>query len=80
MLSNLPNIKLMSLSHGLGDEDLYGTGYTVLLWIEETVHSNSTYQPPRVEIHAENPVAAQKMRALHSVIQRELKRTNRKNF
>jgi hypothetical protein len=51
----------LSLDHDLGD-DLHGTGYDVLLWVEEAVVL-SGFQPPRITIHSANPAARQRMKA-----------------
>lgn len=49
----------ISLDHDLGD-DLHGTGYDVLCWIEEAVATRG-FTPPRIRIHSANPSARQKM-------------------
>jgi len=49
----------ISLDHDLGD-DLLGTGYTVLLWIEEKVYT-SNYSSPVIHIHTSNTSAKSKM-------------------
>lgn len=49
----------ISLDHDLGD-DLHGTGYDVLCWIEEAVATRD-FVPPRIYIHSANPSAKQKM-------------------
>ncbi|MGN6546926.1 MAG: cyclic-phosphate processing receiver domain-containing protein [Aureliella sp.] len=49
----------LSLDHDLGD-DSRGTGYTVLLWIEEAVALHR-FRPPRIVIHTSNASARQKM-------------------
>jgi hypothetical protein len=43
----------ISLDHDLGDEPR-GTGYDVLLWIEEAV-ATANFKAPRMIIHSENP-------------------------
>lgn len=45
----------LSLDHDLGD-DARGTGYDVLLWIEEAV-ALASFAPPRITIHSANPAA-----------------------
>ena len=52
----------ISLDHDLGDDELTGTGYDVILWMEEMVVSGN-YDPPRILIHTANPSARQKMEA-----------------
>ena len=58
----------LSLDHDLGDDD-HGTGYTVLLWLEEqvAVHGMS---PPLIHVHSANSSARQKMEAAIVSIQR----------
>jgi hypothetical protein len=51
----------LSLDHDLGD-DQRGTGYDVLLWIEEAVVINQ-FIPPEITIHSANPAARQRMLA-----------------
>jgi NAD+-processing family protein with receiver domain len=53
------NVKEISLDHDLGD-DKRGTGYKVLLWIEEAVFT-SNFQPPKIKIHTANSAARLKM-------------------
>lgn len=50
----------VSLDHDLGDDER-GTGYDVLLWIEEQV-ALSDYVSPRLHIHSDNASAVQRMR------------------
>jgi hypothetical protein len=45
----------LSLDHDLGD-DLRGTGYDVLLWIEEAV-ALADFKPPQITIHSANPAS-----------------------
>lgn len=49
----------LSLDHDLGD-DGRGTGYTVILWIEESVATRG-FRPPRITVHTANASARQKM-------------------
>ncbi len=53
------DIEEVSLDHDLGDDD-HGTGYTVLLWIEEQVFCHG-YKPPRLRVHSANSSARDKM-------------------
>lgn len=55
------NVTEVSLDHDLGD-DAHGTGYSVLLWIEEQVIVNGM-RPPALLVHSANPSARQKMAA-----------------
>lgn len=58
----------ISLDHDLGD-DMHGTGYDVLLWIEEAVVT-SDFKPPRMQVHSANSSARQKMQAAIAQIER----------
>ena len=55
-------VKAISLDHDLGD-DARGTGYDVLLWIEQTLYEDNKFRPPGIEIHTQNISARQKMRS-----------------
>jgi hypothetical protein len=56
----------LSLDHDLGD-DARGTGYTVLLWLEEQVMVHGM-TPPKLTVHSANTSARQKMEAAIRVI------------
>lgn len=49
----------LSLDHDLGDDEC-GTGYDVLLWIEQQVALNK-FKPPRIAVHSANSSARIKM-------------------
>ena len=49
----------LSLDHDLGD-DARGTGYTVIIWLEEAVALRG-FVPPAIIIHTANASARQKM-------------------
>ena len=49
----------ISLDHDLGD-DKHGTGYDVILWIEEAVATRG-FVPPEITIHSANTSARLKM-------------------
>lgn len=49
----------ISLDHDLGDDER-GTGYHVVLWIEEVVVA-SGFIPPKMYVHSANSSARQKM-------------------
>ena len=49
----------ISLDHDLGDDSI-GTGYDVLVWIEEQVYVNN-YSPPKISIHTANTAAKARM-------------------
>ena len=53
------NVDEISLDHDLGN-DLFGTGYDVLLWIENEVVTNN-FQPPIIRVHSANGPAYDKM-------------------
>lgn len=55
------NVLELSLDHDLGDDDR-GTGYDVILWIEEAVSLRS-FLPPQIFVHSANPSAREKMLA-----------------
>lgn len=55
------NVTHLSLDHDLGD-DTRGTGYDVILWIEEAVATGS-FKPPQITVHSANSSARQKMKA-----------------
>lgn len=58
----------LSLDHDLGDDE-HGTGYDVLLWLEEAVITRGL-APPRIWVHSANVSARQKMQAAISSIER----------
>ena len=49
----------ISLDHDLGDDDR-GTGYDVILWIEEMVATRG-FSPPKIRVHSANSSARRKM-------------------
>ena len=49
----------ISLDHDLGD-DQRGTGYDVILWIEEAVMTQN-FRPPEITVHSSNASARHKM-------------------
>lgn len=51
----------ISLDHDLGD-DAQGTGYDVVLWIEQAV-ANSSFVPPIILVHSQNSAARRRMLA-----------------
>ena len=55
------NVTDLSLDHDLGDDER-GTGYHVVLWLEEAVVTRG-FKPPRVTVHSANPSARVKMEA-----------------
>lgn len=53
------NVTELSLDHDLGNDD-HGTGYDVVLWIEEAVIVNN-FKPPIIKVHSANSSARHKM-------------------
>lgn len=51
----------ISLDHDLSD-DSRGTGYDVIVWIEEAV-ALTGFDPPKITVHSANPSATERMRA-----------------
>ena len=51
----------LSLDHDLGDDDR-GTGYDVILWLEEAVALRD-FKPPKISVHSANSSARKKMLA-----------------
>ncbi len=58
----------LSLDHDLGD-DARGTGYDVVLWIEEAVATRG-FKPPAIRVHSANSSAREKMEAGIAAIER----------
>jgi len=58
-LLKLGNVKEISLDHDLGDDER-GTGYDVVLWIEEAVFTRG-FEPPKMSVHSANSSARFKM-------------------
>lgn len=53
------SVEELSLDHDLGDDER-GTGYDVLVWIEEAVALRG-FKPPNMRVHSANPAAAVRM-------------------
>ena len=54
-------VEELSLDHDLGDDQI-GTGYDVILWIEEAV-ALRRFRPPKIAVHSANSSARDKMLA-----------------
>lgn len=69
---NKGEVGFLSLDHDLSDDDGIGTGYHVVVWIEEQVFTNPDYVPPRyISVHSANGSAAIKMRSgIESIVKR----------
>lgn len=52
-------VEEISLDHDLGDDDR-GTGYDVVLWIEEAVITRG-FSAPKIRVHSANSSARRKM-------------------
>lgn len=52
-------VEEISLDHDLGNDDR-GTGYDVLIWIENAV-AMEHFNPPKIKIHSANVSARRKM-------------------
>lgn len=62
-------VEHLSLDHDLGDDENIGTGYDVLVWLEESVFSGEYYEKygfnvPWIDIHSMNPVGKERMQKL----------------
>ncbi len=55
------NVEVISLDHDLGDDER-GTGYDVILWIEEAVATKG-FTPPEIKVHSANSSARIRMEA-----------------
>jgi hypothetical protein len=55
------NVTHLSLDHDLGD-DVRGTGYDVILWIEKAVVT-ADFKPPALIVHSRNSSARPRMLA-----------------
>jgi hypothetical protein len=61
----------ISLDHDLGDDER-GTGYDVVLWIEEQVALHG-FVPPQISVHSANVSARAKMEAgIRAIIARAI--------
>ena len=63
-------VEEISLDHDLGDDDR-GTGYDVVLWIEEEVVLRG-FAPPKMNVHSANSSARLKMQAGINAIERRV--------
>ena len=62
----------ISLDNDLGAEEVCGTGYGVICWIETMTATVRDFTPPEIHIHTANPVAREKMLAARRKIYKEL--------
>ena len=62
-------VEEISLDHDLGDDE-HGTGYDVVLWIEEAVFTQG-FTPPKMSVHSANSSARDKMESgIRSILKR----------
>lgn len=64
----------VSLDHDLGDDER-GTGYDVVLWIEEMVATQG-FKPPEMAVHSANSSARDKMERGIETIKKLAERNN----
>ena len=63
----------LSLDHDLGDDVKIGTGYDVLLWLEEQQFMDPTFPIPNIVVHSANPAGALRMnQAIKTIYSRKL--------
>ncbi|PYE26141.1 cyclic-phosphate processing receiver domain-containing protein [Paraburkholderia silvatlantica] len=67
-LLELGGVEEISLDHDLGDDDR-GTGYDIVLWIEDAVALRG-FRPPKNTVHSANASAREKMLAGVRTIER----------
>ncbi|MDH5179117.1 MAG: hypothetical protein OEZ39_02400 [Gammaproteobacteria bacterium] len=61
-------VEAISLDHDLGDDER-GTGYDVILWIEEAVVTEG-FVPPIIHVHSANSAARERMESGIEAIKR----------
>jgi hypothetical protein len=67
-------VEEISLDHDLGDDDAFGTGYSVVCWIEEAVATRG-FAPPKMQIHSANIVGRARMEQAIASIERRRHRS-----
>lgn len=72
------DVDIISLDHDLGDDENIGTGYDVILWIEEQVFFKN-YTPPSMLVHSANSSARIKMLAAIRAIEKSRTKTFQHN-
>jgi hypothetical protein len=71
--ANLDTLQVISLDHDLGDDDVHGTGYDVVNWIENEIHTNPDFAArfkAEIRIHSANAVGRQNIQRGIDSIQR----------
>lgn len=71
-------VEELSLDHDLGDDE-HGTGYVVLLWLEEKVATEGFVPPALIVVHSANSSARDKMNAAIRSIRRYESRNEEKS-
>ena len=71
ILTHWNEIDEISLDHDLGDENLVGNGYDVVLKIEEYVYNNHPSHIPDINVHSANSVASIRMRSAIDAIKKK---------
>lgn len=70
----------LSLDHDLGDDVGIGTGYDVLLWLEEEQYNDPTFPIPNMAVHSANPAGVYRMnQAIKSILHRQQARLKSHN-
>lgn len=63
----------LSLDHDLGKAEAK-TGYDIMLWIEERVHTRPGFKLPEIKFHTSNPPGRKNMTAALKSIKKYLKK------
>lgn len=64
-------VEALHLDHDLGDEEIVGNGYKVLVWVEEAVAMRGFVPPSVIELHTANQAVYTKMeQAIESINRR----------
>lgn len=66
----------LSLDHDLGEDDTVGTGYDVLLWLEQQVATKGFKPPAILKVHSANSAARPKMEQAIEQIRRYAERNH----
>jgi len=67
-LLSTEKVEELSLDHDLGDDINIGTGYHVLIWLEEQAFNDLNFTIPKIHIHSANSSARLKMlQAVNSI-------------
>lgn len=60
-LIKIGQVTHLSLDHDLGDERYSGTGYDVMLYLEERARMDPSFHMPDVKFHTSNPIGRKRM-------------------